>query len=72
MNKQMRMVLGFIGVFIGTVLFILPGSIFFLLAGLVLLSVDFPLAKTWLRRTQRYMTRGASKLDRYLLARKYR
>ncbi|XOV78424.1 MAG: PGPGW domain-containing protein [Aestuariibacter sp.] len=72
MNKQLRIVLGFIGVFIGTVLFILPGSIFFLLAGLVLLSIDFPLAKKWLRRSQRHMTKGANRLDRYLLARKYR
>lgn len=72
MNKQLRIIFGVIGVFIGTVLFILPGSILFLIAGLVLLSIDFPLARKWLRRSQKAMSNGAIKLDRYLLSRKYR
>lgn len=72
MTKQIRLVLGTVGVLIGTVFFILPGSILFLIAGLILLSIDFPQARVWLKRSQRMMTRGANRLDRFLLARKYR
>lgn len=72
LNKPARITLGAIGVFIGTVLFILPGSIFFLVAGLFLLSFDFPLARKFLKKSQRAMHTGSQKLDRFLLARKHR
>lgn len=69
-NKAMRLTTSFVCVFIGIVFAIIPGSILFLLFGLALLSVDFPLAKKWLRKSQRAMSNGASKLDRFLAARR--
>lgn len=71
LNKPARMTLGVLGVFIGTVFFILPGSILFLIAGLFLLSFDVPIAKTWLKKSQKMMSTGARKLDKYLLNRKH-
>lgn len=72
LNKPLRITLGFICAFIGTVLFFLPGSILFLLAGLMLLSIDFPIVKGWLKTSMRGMSRGAAKLDRFFLNRRFR
>lgn len=72
LNKPARITLGAIGVFIGSVLFILPGSIFFLVAGLFLLSFDFPLARKLLKKSQHAMYIGSRKLDGFLLARKHK
>lgn len=72
MNKVIRVTLGVLGVLVGTVFAILPGSILFLLGGLVLLSVDFPVARKWLKKCQDGMSIGAKKLDRMLLNRKLR
>ena len=66
LNKPIRITLGSIGVFIGIVFAILPGSILFLVAGLFLLSFDFPLARKWLRKSQKMMSWGARKLDNML------
>lgn len=71
LNKPVRITLGVIGIFIGTVLFVLPGSILFLIAGLFLLSFDFPQARKWLKKSQKAMAIGARKLDRFLLNRKH-
>ncbi|MCW8108180.1 PGPGW domain-containing protein [Alteromonas ponticola] len=70
--KLARTIIGGTLVLGGIVLTILPGSTFLILAGLVLLSVDFPRARMWLKRCQTGMSNGARKLDRYLLARKLR
>ncbi|GAB5381003.1 MAG: hypothetical protein Alis3KO_17870 [Aliiglaciecola sp.] len=72
MNKVIRVTLGVLGVLVGTVFAILPGSILFLLGGLVLLSVDFPVARKWLKKCQDGMSMGAKKLDRMILNRKLR
>ena len=72
LNKPLRITLGAICTFIGTVLFILPGSILFLIAGLFLLSFDFPVVKGWLKKSMRAMSIGAAKLDSYLLNRRFR
>lgn len=72
MAKTIRLLLGGISTAIGVFLFYLPGSFLFLIAGLLLLSFDIPLARVWLRKCQSSMSVGAKKLDRYLLARKYR
>lgn len=72
LNKPIRITLGSIGVFIGIVFAILPGSILFLVAGLFLLSFDFPLARKWLRKSQKMMSWGARKLDNALHTRRYR
>ncbi|NMH61150.1 PGPGW domain-containing protein [Alteromonas ponticola] len=70
--KPARTLLGGALVLGGIVLTILPGSTLLILAGLVLLSVDFPRARTWLKQCQTGMSNGARKLDRYLLNRKLR
>lgn len=72
MNKIIRTTLGVLGILIGTVFAILPGSILFLLAGLFLLSFDFPIARKWLKKCQDGMSVGAKKLDRMILNRKLR
>lgn len=72
MNKAIRVTFGVLGVLVGTVFAILPGSILFLLGGLVLLSYDFPVARKWLKKCQDGMSVGARKLDRMILNRKLR
>jgi hypothetical protein len=52
------------------VFFILPGSIFVLLLGLVMLSYDVPKARDWLRTCQNAMSKSARKLDKIILDRK--
>ncbi|MBN7824580.1 tellurium resistance protein TerC [Bowmanella dokdonensis] len=68
--KTVRIVLGTLLAIFSVVLSILPGSILFLLAGLMLLSVDFPLARRYLKHCQKIMQTGARRFDRYLLNRK--
>ncbi len=72
MAKTIRLLLGGLSTAIGVFLFYLPGSFLFLVAGLILLSFDIPMARIWLKKCQNSMSTGARKLDRYLLARKYR
>ena len=72
MHKNIRMALGSVLAFAGIVFFILPGSILFLLGGLLLLSYDFPRARVWLKNCQRTMSGSAQKIDRLILARKLR
>lgn len=70
--KAIRMTLGALLVASGVIFALLPGSILVLIGGLVLLSYDWPKARRWLAHCQSSMSRGARKLDRYLLARKLR
>lgn len=70
MMKVVRIAVGSILSLIGIVFAILPGSILFLIGGLMLLSYDIPLARTWLKKCQNGMSVGAKKLDRYLLNRR--
>ena len=69
MTKTIRLLLGGISTAIGVFLFYLPGSFLFLIAGLLLLSFDIPLARVWLRKCQKGMAVSARKIDRYILAR---
>ncbi|MDC0603390.1 tellurium resistance protein TerC [Aliiglaciecola sp.] len=68
--KILRIGLGVILSLIGIVFAILPGSILFLIGGLMVLSYDVPIAKTWLKKCQAGMSAGAKKLDRHLLNRR--
>lgn len=70
--RILRLTLGAILFAGGIVLTLLPGSILFVVAGLVLLSYDWPRARRWLKYSQRTMTFGARKIDRFLLMRKLR
>lgn len=72
MAKTIRIGIGCILVAAGFILFILPGSSLFLIAGLTVLSYDVPRARGWLKACQDSTSRGARKLDKYLLNRKLR
>ncbi len=56
----------------GIVLTLLPGSILLVVGGLMLLSYDWPRARGWLKYSQKTMTTGARKIDRFLLMRRLR
>jgi uncharacterized membrane protein YbaN (DUF454 family) len=70
MNKKIRIFVGSILAVIGVVFFILPGSMFLLLLGLMMLSYDIPKARHWLRICQKAMSNSARKLDKMILNRK--
>ncbi|MCC2615321.1 tellurium resistance protein TerC [Aestuariibacter halophilus] len=72
MKKTARISLGAVLLICGVLFFVVPGSMLLVIAGLVLLSLDIPHARIWLKRSQSSMRRGAVKLDRILLARKLR
>lgn len=72
MGKTFRISIGALCVAAGIILFILPGSMFVLLGGLMLLSYDVPRARHWLKICQTSMSKSAQKLDRYILNRKLR
>lgn len=72
MKKKLRIALGSLLAIFGVVFFILPGSIFILLLGLLMLSYDVPKARDWLRTCQNAMSRSARKLDKIVLERKLR
>nr|WP_136252090.1 PGPGW domain-containing protein [Ningiella ruwaisensis] len=64
MIKLFRTIIGGILVALGTLLLILPGpSIVLLVPGLMILSIDYPFAKRWLKKCQRLSRRSASWLD---------
>jgi hypothetical protein len=70
MKKKLRLALGGLLALFGVVFFILPGSIFVLLLGLLMLSYDVPKARDWLRTCQNIMSKSARKLDKIILDRK--
>ncbi|MBL4629775.1 MAG: tellurium resistance protein TerC [Paraglaciecola sp.] len=72
MKKKLRIIVGSACALFGVIFFILPGSMFVLLLGLVMLSYDFPKARNWLRICQKSMSKSARKLDKMLLNRKLR
>lgn len=72
MLKTVRITLGALLAVAGVVFTIIPGSTLLILAGLVVLSYDVPKARGWLKHVQNGMSRGAKKLDTYLLSRKLR
>ncbi len=70
MIKKLRIALGLCLAGCGVVFFILPGSILFLLGGLLLLSMDFPTARHWLRKSQRALSVGAARADAFIARRR--
>lgn len=68
--KSVRIGIGGICCGIGILFFILPGSILFLIGGLVLLSYDIPQARKWLAKCQSAMSNGARRLDNLIARRK--
>ena len=66
-RKPLVTVLGGFLAFIGAVFILVPGPAFlFLPIGLAILSLEYPLAKVWLKKSQRLMKQGAEKLDRLI------
>ena len=69
-DKTRKLVISFVGGFltvVGTLFILVPGPAFlFLPIGLAVLSLEYPLAKTWLRKSQRMMRMSAEKLDRLI------
>ncbi len=72
MVKIIRISLGAILFLGGIVLTLLPGSILLVLGGLILLSYDWPRARTWLRFFQAQMSTSARRLDKFLMGRRLR
>lgn len=70
MKKNFRIAIGALLTIFGVVFFILPGSAFVLLLGLMILSYDVPKARNWLRTCQNAMSKSARKLDKIILDRK--
>ncbi|NMP15199.1 MULTISPECIES: PGPGW domain-containing protein [unclassified Thalassotalea] len=67
-----KTVLGAICLFIGILFIVLPGpAILFIPLGLVLLSAQFPVAKVYLRKYQRYSRKAANKTDDMIKAGRY-
>ena len=59
-KSKLITVLGLFFIVIGTIFVLLPGpAILFLPLGLALLSLEYPWAKVWLRKTQRWLRQGA-------------
>ncbi len=69
--KSLRIGLGAVLAGVGIVFFILPGSILFLVAGLLVLSYDFPIARRWLGHCQKAMSKGARTLDNFIEKRRF-
>ncbi|WDD99551.1 PGPGW domain-containing protein [Thalassomonas actiniarum] len=64
---------GFFCLFIGLIFILLPGpAVIFVPAGLALLSLEYPLAKAWLRKSQRWLAVSARKTDKLIFALKRR
>jgi hypothetical protein len=70
--KTLRLTLGGILFISGVIFTLIPGSILLVLGGLVLLSYDWPRARSLLTFTQNKMRVSARKIDKFFLARKYR
>jgi hypothetical protein len=63
-KKAVITVVGVMLTLLGLALIILPGPAFLLLPiGLGVLSLEYPIARQWLRKCQRWMSMGAKKAD---------
>ncbi|WNC73037.1 PGPGW domain-containing protein [Thalassotalea psychrophila] len=57
-------IIGLFSLLIGLIFIILPGpAILFIPIGLAMLSFEYPTAKRWLRKYQRYSSKAATKMD---------
>lgn len=72
MKKVMITLCGGLLALLGLIFMVVPGpGLPLILAGLVILSFEYPLAKVWLRKCQKFMSKSAQWLDAKLLKRKY-
>jgi len=65
-KKAVITVVGVCITLLGILLIILPGPAFLLIpVGLGILAIEYPIARKWLRKCQRWMTISAKKADDY-------
>ena len=70
-KKALITVIGVLVTLLGVLFIILPGPAFLLIpVGLAILAIEYPIAKKWLRKCQRWMTISAKKADSYFANRK--
>jgi len=71
LRKALITIVGGVLTLTGASLIILPGPAWLLLpVGLAILSLEYPWAKVWLRKSQRQLNASATWLDRKILLRK--
>lgn len=71
LRKTVITVLGGGLTLLGAALIILPGPAWLLLpVGLAILSLEYPWAKTWLRKSQQQLSTSAAWIDRKILLRR--
>ncbi|WP_299789335.1 PGPGW domain-containing protein [uncultured Shewanella sp.] len=71
LRKTLITIAGGVLTIAGAALIILPGPAWLLLPiGLAILSMEYPWAKVWLRKSQRQLNASAAWLDRKILLRK--
>ena len=67
MNKILITIGGGFLVLIGLIFILLPGPAFlFLPIGLAILSLEYAFAKTWLKKSQVLMKKGAVSMDKFV------
>ena len=70
-KKAVITVVGVSVTLLGVLLIILPGPAFLLIpVGLAILAIEYPIARKWLRKCQRWMTISAKKADDFFSSRK--
>lgn len=70
-KKAVLTVAGVVITLLGIALIILPGPAFLLIpVGLGILAIEYPIARKWLRKFQRWMTVSAKKADEFFERRK--
>ncbi|WOH35721.1 PGPGW domain-containing protein [Thalassotalea fonticola] len=66
-------IFGGIILFIGVIFLVLPGpAILFIPLGLAMLSFEYPIAKVWLKKYQRFSSKAARKTDSFIRNMKHR
>jgi uncharacterized membrane protein YbaN (DUF454 family) len=72
MKKIIITIAGGLLTLLGLIFVVLPGpSFIFLIPGLMILSLEYPQAKKWLRVAQKMMKKSAQWLDKQFSKRKY-
>jgi hypothetical protein len=70
-RKLLITVAGVFLILLGIVLIVLPGPALVLIPlGLVILAIEYPSARKWLRKFQRWITVSAKKADEFFARRK--
>ena len=66
-KKAIITVVGTFITLLGVILIVLPGpASLFIPIGLVILALEYPIARVWLRKFQRLLSAGAAKADKWV------